>query len=257
MNIFILAFLVVVVPSAAAALVVPAARSLLHGRVREGHNDVLVPLFLTTSTIYAVMLGFLVVVVWEAYGEAKENVALEASTLATMYRVTNGMDADELKLMRDRIREYTEIVSTEEWAIQTDTGGASPKARAQVAGIYREYSLMAPAKANSVINQEFLRNFSIVAAARNKRTLQAGESVPWVLWLALIGGAVIVISMACFLYMEVDWPHMVMVSIMTLMICMLLFITILLGRPFKGHLALGPEPFEHALAVYKSVDEGN
>ena len=110
---------------------------------------------------------------------------------------------------------------------------------------------------NSSINREFLQQFSNVAAARNKRTLQAGEEVPWVLWFGLIGGATIVIAMSCILFMDTWWPHMLMSAVLTAMIGMLLFITIILSKPFQGALALEPGPFEHSLSVYKAVDGGN
>jgi Protein of unknown function (DUF4239) len=256
LNIVLLGLLVVVAPAVLSGLCVLAARQFLHARVREGHNDVLVPLFLTAGTIYAVMLGFLVVVVWEAYGDAKSNVATEASTLTTMYRQTNGMDADEMKAMREHIRIYTETVVEKEWEIQAKTGGAAPEARRQIAEIYREFAHMPLDKGNSSINREFLSQFSMVTAARNKRTLQAGEDVPWVLWFGLIGGATIVVAMSCALYMDTWWPHMVMSGVLALMIGMLLFITVILAKPFQGALALEAGPFEHSLSVYKAVDAG-
>lgn len=257
MNTLVLGLVVVLAPAVLAGLLVLLARGFIHERVREGHNDVLVPLFLTAGTIYAVMLGFLVVVVWEAYGDAKANVAVEASTLTTMYRQTNGMLPEEMKAMREHIRAYTEAVVAKEWEIQAKTGGAAPEARRQVAAIYREFASMAPDVGNSSINREFLSQFSAVTAARNKRTLQAGEAVPWVLWLGLIGGATIVVAMSTFLYMDTWWPHVLMSGVLSLMIGMLLFITIILSKPFQGALALEAGPFEHSLSVYKAVDGGN
>ena len=257
MDTLSLALMVVIAPAILTGLLVLSARRFMHPRVREGHNDVLVPLFLTAGTIYAVMLGFLVVVVWEAYGDAKMNVALEASTLTTMYRQTNGMDPGELKAMREHLRAYTEAVVDKEWEIQARTGGAAPAARRQIAEIYREFARMPPDVANSSINREFLTQFSLVTAARNKRTLQASEEVPWVLWLGLIGGAVIVVAMSCLLYMDTWWPHVLVSGVLAVMIGMLLFITIILAKPFQGALALEPGPFEHSLSVYKAVDGGN
>ena len=252
-----LGLLIVGLPALVTGLCVLLARKFLQGRVREGHNDVLVPLFLTAGTIYAVMLGFLVVVVWEAYGNAKDNVGAEASTLTTMYRMTNGMEPGELKVMREHIREYTEAVAEKEWAIQAKTGGASPDARRQVAAIYREFAAMPRDVESSAVNREFLQQFSNVTAARNKRTLQAGEEVPWVLWLGLVGGATIVVAMSCMLYMDKLWPHVLGSIVLTVMIGMLLCVTVILAKPFKGALALKPEPFEHSMSVYKAVDGGN
>lgn len=235
---------------------VAVTRRFLHGRVREGHNDVLVPMFLTAGTIYAVLLGFLVVAVWEAYDNAHANVGEEASTLATMYRQTNGMPDDERDAMRDHLREYAEKVASSEWIIQAKTGGADKDARRAVADIYREFAQMQPQQANSSINQAFLANMSIVAADRNKRTLQSGEQLPTVLWVGLLMGAVVVIGMTFLLYMEMTAPHVVMAGVMAGLIGTLLFVAMAFDRPFSGPLALSPEPFEHSLSVFKAVDAG-
>jgi hypothetical protein len=257
MNTFFLALIVVIAPAVIAGASVLAARRFLHDKVREGHNDVLVPIFLTAGTIYAVMLGFLVVVVWEAYGDAKENVAIEAASLTTMYRLTAGMDAVEMDTMREHIRGYTEAVIGKEWKIQAQNGGAAVEARREITGMAREFSKMAPGLRDTAINREFLAEYAVVAAARDKRRLEAGEDVPWILWLGLVGGATIVIAMSWMLYMDTWWPHVVMSGVLALMIGMLLFITVVLGKPFQGALALEAGPFEHALSVYAAVDGGN
>src|SRR5438046_2488248 len=54
---------------------VTIVRRLQHHQVQEGHNDVLVPMFLTVGTIYAVIVGFLLIGVWEQYNTAKAIIA--------------------------------------------------------------------------------------------------------------------------------------------------------------------------------------
>src|SRR5580698_8931399 len=88
-----------------AASGVQLTRRFLHHHVAEGHNDVLVPLFLTAGTLYAVLLGFLVIAVWESYGNAHENVSQEAAQLVSMYRLTQGMEKSETDTMQRLIRE--------------------------------------------------------------------------------------------------------------------------------------------------------
>ena len=236
---------------------VALVRRFLHGRIREGHNDVLVPLFLTAGTLYAVLLGFLVIAVWENYGEAKANAAEEASTLATLYRQTNGMHSTEQHEMRGLLREYAEAVAGDEWQIQAATGGASPKARKALADIYRSFGSMPREDASSSISVEFLQTLRTVASDRNRRTLQASEGLPAVLWFGILLGGAIVIGMSFLLYMDVTWPHMLACGLMATLIGTLLFITMLLNRPFSGPLALSPESFEHSVSVFASVDKGN
>lgn len=243
--------------TAVCAAVIKIVRHFIHNHVREGHNDVLVPMFLTAGTLYAVLLAFLVIAVWESYGAAKDNAAEEASTLTTMYRQTNGMPAQEQTMFRELIRNYTEAVIKPEWAIQAATGGGATEARHWIAEIYRQYGKLKPDVGGSPISTEFLHTYTTVTADRNRRTLQAGEALPLVLWVGIIFGGAIVILMSCFLYMETYWPHAVICGIMSTMIVMLLIITMLFDRPFAGPLGLDPGAFEHSLTVYDSVDKGN
>jgi hypothetical protein len=246
----------IAVLAVAYVLVLFLVRKFVKGFVREGHNDVLVPLFLTAGTLYAVLLAFLVIAVWETYGAAKDNAAEEASTLATMYRQTNGMPPDERAKMRGLLREYTEAVVKEEWPIQAATGGASPKARQAVADIYSTFYTMKPSESSSSISVEFLHTFSTVAADRNRRTLQAAEALPPVLWFAILFGAAIIGGMSFMLFMEVFWPHAVMSGLMTVLIGTLLLITFALDRPFAGPMPLDSGAFEHSLSVFDAVDKG-
>jgi hypothetical protein len=232
-------------------------RRFVHRHVAEGHNDVLVPIFLTAGTIYAVFIAFLVVAVWESYDAAHANVAEEASGLATLYRTSTGMEKGSGDELRHLIREYTEAVVNDEWKIQAATGGASPKARTAGLGMYQMFGQLEPSvrQNDSAIDQTALQEITQIQADRNKRTLQAGESLPPIMWLASIGSGILVLILSFFLFMDRAWPHVTVASIMATMVAMLLSITFVLSRPFVGGMALQPEAFEHSMGVYDSVDK--
>lgn len=254
---FLILFVVVVILAALYVVTLYFVRRFIGKHVREGHNDVLVPLFLTAGTLYAVLLAFLVIAVWEQYNAAKDNVAEEASTLATMYRQTAGMPPDEQKQMRVILREYTEAVIKDEWPIQAQSGAASPKARHFIAELYRTFGALPADDQTTPVSVEFLHTYSTVTADRNRRTLQANEELPAVLWLGLLVGAAIVVGMSFLLYMEVAWPHIFMSFLMSSLMLTMLTITLLLNQPFTGPLALDSDSFEHSIAVFDSVDQGN
>lgn len=236
---------------------VAIVRRFVRPHVREGHNDVLVPLFLMAGTLYAVLLGFLVIAVWENYGAAKDNAAEEASTLTTLYRQTNGMPTAESTSMRGLIRDYTEAVVTKEWAIQAATGGASPVARRALGNMYRAYKTLPPNERSASINSGFLTMLDSVADDRNRRTLQANESLPGIIWLGVLLGGAIVIAMTFIVFMEKPVPHIIASVLMASLIGTLLLMMALLDRPFSGPLALSSDAYEHSLSVYAAVDGGN
>lgn len=231
------------------------ARRFLARRIREGHNEVVAPIFGAAATLYAVLLGFLVVLVWQQYDSAKSNVNEEASTLSTLYRMTNGMPDPEQREVRVILREYTEAVVKREWDLQVN-GGAAPEARKAVGDLYRTFRTLSPEVAASPINLEFARQVGVVALDRNKRTLASQESLPSVLWMGLFVGQVLIVALTFILYMERPLMHVVVSAGFAAFIGLLLVVTIMLDHPFYGQLALDPGSFEHALEVFASVDAG-
>src|SRR5579863_9246746 len=89
---------------------VSLGRRLMRRHIAEGHNDVLVPIFLTAGVIYAVLLAFMVIAMWENYDNAKANTAEEASLLVPLYRQSEAMSPEKGAEMRHLIREYAEGV---------------------------------------------------------------------------------------------------------------------------------------------------
>ena len=223
------------------------------------HNEVMISLFTAAGVVYAVLLGFLVVVVWEAYDNAHRNLADEAATLVPLYRLTYGMQAAQGTELRTLIRNYAQAVIHDEWPSLGASRNGSDKARHAIGGIDRVFAKIdtATKNADQEVDSEFLRTKSKIVADRNQRLLEATDTIPWVMWLGAVGGGMIVTAMSFFIYMERQWPHLLMASFMGMLIGLLLFIMTVLSRPFTGALALGPEHFQFALQVLDDVDRGN
>lgn len=254
-----LAVLIVVVSVVFATTGVFAGRRLLRNHIGRSHNEVLISLFAAAGVIYAVLLGFLVVVVWEAYDAAHRNSAEEAATLIPLYRMTYGMEAKHGAEARQTIRAYTYAVITDEWPNMGKSEGGSTRARRAIGNLDRQFSRLSASRkeADAQMDAEFLSTKSQIVTDRNKRLLEATDEIPWVMWLGTIGGGMIVMTMSFLVYMEQAWPHAVMASLTASLIGLLLFIMLVLSRPFSGPLAIGPQHFEAALKVMDDVDRGN
>jgi hypothetical protein len=55
------------------------------------HHDIAGPIFSTIGVIYAVMLAFVLVIVWQDFDRAQNNTVTEANYFAEIYRDTVGL----------------------------------------------------------------------------------------------------------------------------------------------------------------------
>jgi hypothetical protein len=233
-------------------------RKLVTRHVSSSHNQVMISLFASASVVYAVLLGFLVVVVWESYDSAHRNVALEAANLVPLYRLTDGMEQQNGAALRGLIRAYANAVVTDEWPLLGTARDGSRKARRAIGDMDRHFADLSPATkiSDAQVDAEFLRTKSAIVADRNERLLEASSTIPWVMWLGALGGAIITTMMSSFIYMSRVWPHVIMAGLAGALTGLLLFIMTVLSSPFRGPLALGPEYFVSALNVLDDVDRG-
>lgn len=255
MNEALVAFLFVGGTTLFGVVGVLVGRKLVHGHVAEGHNDVLVPIFLTVGVIYAVLLGFTVVAEWEFYDAAKHNTAEEAALLVPLYRQTQAMDEDKGSEIRHLIRSYAEHV-VEGWD-RFRNGTRNVQAGADSNRIIAVFASMTPSnKARELVSAQFLQTFSQMVLNRNKRYVHSAEALAPIMWVGLGIGGVLTIGLCFILYMERGWPHVLGVGVMSAIIGVLLFMVAMLSRPFHGPLAIDPAPFEQVLPVFDQVDRG-
>lgn len=235
------------------------ARPFVRARTGAFHNETIIALYAGASVMYAVLLGFMVVVVWQAYDTAHRNIGDEAANLVSLYRLTYGLEAKEGGQMRGLIRGYTNAVIANEWPTFGTTSAGSNKTRKAIGDIDRLFATMDPnVKAqDSQVDAAILQTESEIVSERNIRLIQASDSIPWVIWLGAFGGAVIIIVMSCFIDMERIMPHYLMTGMMSSLIGLLLFIIVVLSQPFTGSLPLSPRHFQQALGIMDDVDQGN
>ena len=117
--------------------------------------------------------------------------------------------------------------------------------------------MKAETKAQELIGAQFLQTYSHMVLDRNKRYVQAAESLSWIMWLTAVAGGVVTVAMSFVLFMDRRWPHVLAASVMAALIGALLFAIAVLSRLFVGPLAIEPAPFEQSLSVFDDVDHGN
>src|SRR3712207_4192380 len=70
------------------------------------NNEVAGFKFATLGVVYAVLLAFAVIVVWEKFREAEDAVIQEAGATASLYRLSGGLDPDAQARLRAELARY-------------------------------------------------------------------------------------------------------------------------------------------------------
>jgi hypothetical protein len=219
-----------------------------------GHNSTLSPFLTVVGLVFGALLGFTVVVSWQQFSSAEENVSHEASTLTTMYRQTVGMPDPERTKLREQLRNYATAVEGSDWEA-LDSSGRNDGARAAITEMYRLLGTQPNVSANP-INSEFLDQLTVLANDRNQRVLDAQPRIPLLLWAGLLSGGLVLVAITGFMRLDNRFGHLVLSSAIAILLGLLLFVVYWLDHPFGTQVGVTPEPFRHSLEVFDVIDRG-
>jgi hypothetical protein len=225
---------------------------LMPTRRRLGHNDVAGFIYAVLGVVYAVLLGLMVVAVWEQWNAAIAATDQEASEVAEVFWLAHRLPQPEGRHLQELARSYAQVVVNEEWPLM-ERGKMSPKAWAILDEIRDDMQGMKPSTdTQQVLYEQGLQQVNDLADARGERLLDAEEGVPAILWVVLIVGGVEVVGFTYLFGLESTTVHVLMVASLTLVIALVLFTVAALDYPFKGDVRIGPDAFEQVLGRFES-----
>jgi hypothetical protein len=94
---------------------------------RKQHNDVAGFIYAVLGVSYAVLLGLMLIAVWEQWNAAQDVASDEANELAGIFWCAHALPQSEGRHIQELARSYAEVVVEEEWPAM-EQGEASPKA---------------------------------------------------------------------------------------------------------------------------------
>jgi hypothetical protein len=244
--------LVVLVTVLAMAGPVLIRRRVALGRLRT-NNEVAGFKFATVGVLYAVLLAFAVIVVWEKFSDAESAVAQEAGAAATIYRLAGGMGDPAGAAVRNGLTGYVKSLIAEDWPAMA-RGGASAASTHALDGVYAIVLTFIPANArDAAVLTETLRQLDSLTQARRARLVLATGIVPKIIWLVLFGGAFLTIGFTLFFGTENLPAQAMMTGILSILIFSGLLIIIVVDHPFAGSVKVEPEALAAVLEDFGSA----
>ncbi|HEX6795533.1 MAG TPA: hypothetical protein VF304_16930 [Casimicrobiaceae bacterium] len=233
--------LIVILPTLLAAAGTAFVRRRMRLSWLAANNEVAGFKFAVVGVIYAVLLAFAIIVVWEELNDAEADVAREAGAATNLYRLAAGIEGEPGLAIRRLVTRYLETAIAEEWPAMA-RGGSSPAANRALTAIYAGVVAYRPADMREqAVMSEMLGQLSALTQARRERLVKASALVPGIIWAALIVGAVVTIGFTYFFGSRDLRAQMLMTGALTLLICTGLLVILAIDHPFNGGVRVEPE----------------
>jgi len=213
----------------------------------QRHNEIAGPIHATIGVIYAVILAFVVIAVWDQLNDAYASVVYESGELIAMNHDLQALPVGEGRKVHAALEEYARAVIDREWpALEEDRYivRTTPEYRELWSVIRR---VEAEDRQGRVWLETMIDRLNSIDEWRSQRLLLVESSVPAPLWILLICGGLVTILFAALFGAEHGPTQMIMVSALAALIAFTLFLITAIDHPFSGAVRVEPEAFRHAL----------
>jgi hypothetical protein len=235
--------LLVVLPTLITMAITVALRRLVGHENLASNNEIAGFKFAVVGVIYAVLLAFAVIVVWEKFSDAEYAVVEEAGASATLYRLTAGPDPDMVG-MRQALTNYLGLVLSHDWPEMAQEH-ESPEVTHALDGLYAAALVVSKddAKHPAIAGQIFTQLNTITQDRRTRLHLATGI-VPNIIWGVLYGGAFLTVGFTFFFGTKSWKAQLLMSAILTVLVFSGLLVIVSIDHPFTGPTHVDDEPIK-------------
>lgn len=220
--------------------------------LRERENAVIVGVSATISLIYGVLTGLIALYLINSISYASDAVQQEANAAANIYRATQWLETPQREEVRAEIKKYLQNAVDTEWPLMNQ--GQAPDIKDDdvieaMSGQLLDYSRQHP---GADVIPIMLESIKKLYDSRQMR-IQAGTlSLGSEIWSVILIGTFLTVFIN-FLYGMNFYLHLVMAAAAGLMVGSILFLIVVLDRPFQGEFGLQPDGLQ---AILHKINAG-
>ena len=212
--------------------------------ILEQHHSAGEAMMGVVGTLFSVLLGFMIASAMSKYQDAQMYGQLEASNVASLFRVAGGMSDIDRPRLRQLCRVYVNDVIDKEWPMM--------EKREKINHGWVSYSELWDAVVATVpendrqsnLQQGMVASMQALGEQRRARILLATSVMPQALWIIVGFGALITVA---FTYVFASQFHQVQGAMTTLVAAAMalnIWLLAAYSSPYSGELRIKPSMFE-------------
>jgi hypothetical protein len=227
-------------------------RNLVDVEQLRASSDSLGTYMQTLGGIYAVLLAFVVVIVWGQFNDARSYVNREATSLVELYRIASGLPEDACETIRAGLRDYVEGVLDEEWLAMTKPDERTiEKIGQRLDRVWNALHTCRPLdECGHTTYAEMLGRYNDLTEIRTSRLTAATAKIPVAMNVLLYTGALIMIFSVYLLPIDLFWLHATVTAGFAGALAHILFLIWDLDDAFAGDYQVDKGPFLRARKAF-------
>lgn len=218
---------------------------------REGFDaEVSSQMLGVVATLFGLLLAFVVVLAFQDYDDASQNVRLEADSLAQLVRDAGAFQPADRARIDAAVGAYVTAVVNDEWPLLRE-GKSSDRASARVGGIFRTLQTVQPrTPAATGFYDDAVRRLNDFLAARRARLEDASGGLSGLIVALLALGTAVILGYAVLVGSRSAGFHAVGAGAIAVVLGFSLVVLLIFNYPFSGDLAIDPGPFRDGVLAH-------
>lgn len=222
-----------------------------HGDDLQSQHEITDPYSQIVAMLFAVLIGFMVADAMQRFTTAKQTVQQEASSLGNVFRLSDGLPDSNCHKLRELCAQYAREVIDDEWPMLANKQD-SLKAWTIYKELWKTCTEFEPtSERQSNAQNQLLESMMSLGDSRRLRVEALHNGLPAVLWAVLVIGGIATIIFTYFFAARSMKVQIIMVGIVSLVVCLNLFLLATYDDPFSGDVMVTPSAFETQLKLFK------
>ena len=199
------------------------------------------------AVVYAVLIAFIVVDVFETFAKGDEIATAEANKISNLMLDSVGLPPPMAEAVRGDLDKYIDVVVKSEWPSQQvgKLGEAVFEPGWTIlAHLSTRLAVFEPVTMGQNVNKgEMLRAMNDLIKARRSRILAAGEHLPGIVWQILLLAGAVAVGYTYLFGAHSFRIHMAITGLIAATISLVFVLIIALDYPFRGEVSVGDDAF--------------
>ena len=209
------------------------------------------------GTLYAVLLGFVIVDAMQHMQDVRTLVSNEASGLANIYLCSEGLSDPKKSTIRALCTQYAHEVIDDEWVTLRERK-YSQKTFRTVFRIWKEITTLNPAtEREQNLQQQLVSEICSMTENHRTRVISSIKGVAPVMWFVLITGGIFTVVFTYFFGVPDTRVQCFMTVLVATTLSLNVYLVFVFGNPMSTDLGISPGAFQLDLLIFDSFEKGD